>query len=279
MYNLLISIGIAAAAFAVGALVTSSAVAGIAPAALALVIAYFFLARRTYKQVEVVAQTAMGELQTAQQDPSAIDRASKLIEAALPLGKWQFLVESQLHGQLGQLAFMKANMKQSTDFSAAKGHLLQSWTRDWLSQTILAVVLFEEKQHTEALERLEGAKSGGSDQALFWGVWAWMAKATGKDDVALKVLSEALEKHKNHEALTAFRDAAANDRALPIEVFSPQWFQFFPKHIQKLPYEEQMKLMGANAPQMNRAQRRAMKRGAQPQQQKKGGYSIPHPRR
>ena len=279
MYNLLISIGIAAAAFAVGALVTSSAVAGIAPAALALVIAYFFLARRTYKQVEVVAQTAMGELQTAQQDPSAIDRASKLIEAALPLGKWQFLVESQLHGQLGQLAFMKANMKQSTDFSAAKGHLLQSWTRDWLSQTILAVVLFEEKQHTEALERLEGAKSGGSDQALFWGVWAWMAKATGRDDVALKVLSEALEKHKNHEALTAFRDAAANDRALPIEVFSPQWFQFFPKHIQKLPYEEQMKLMGANAPQMNRAQRRAMKRGAQPQQQKKGGYSIPHPRR
>lgn len=280
MYNLLISLGIALACFAVGFLVTTSAVASIAPASIGLVAAYFLLARRTYKQVETVAQTAMGELANAQQDPSAIDRASTLISAALPLGKWQFLVTSQLHGQLGQLAFMKANMKQSKDFSEAKSHLVQSWTRDWLSQTILAVVLHEEKQPTEALERLEGAKSGGSDQALYWGVYAWIAKAAGKDDVALKVLSEGLDKKKNHDGLLAFRDAAANDKALPIEVFSPQWFQFFPMHIQKLPYQEQMKLMGANAPQMNRAQRRAMKKGVDPQQQaKKGKYNIPHPRR
>ena len=280
MYNLLISLGIALACFALGALVTSSAVAGIAPAALGLVIGYFFLARRTYKQVEGVAQTAMAELANAQQDPSAIDRATALISTALPLGKWQFLVASQLEGQLGQLAFMKANMKQSKDLSIAKGHLLKSWTRDWLSQTILAVVLFEEKQHTESLERLEGAKSGGSDQPLFWAVWAWIAKASGKDDLALKVLAEGLEKKKGHEGLIAFRDAAANNQALPIEAFSPQWFQFFPMHIQKLSYADQMKLMGANAPQMSRAQRRAMKRGADPQNQpKKGAYNIPHPRR
>ncbi len=279
MYNLLISLGIAAACYAVGALVASSAVAGIFPAVLGAVVAYFLLARRTYKQVEEVAQSAMVHLQTAQQDPSAIDRATALIEAGLPLGKWQFLVESQLHGQLGQLAFMKSNMKQSKDFSKAKGHLVQSWTRDWLSQTILAVVLFEESQHTEALERLEGAKSGGSGQALYWGVYAYIAKAAGKSDLCLSVLGEGLKKNEKNEALTAFRDAAANDKALPIEVFSPQWFQFFPMHIQKLPYEEQMKLMGANAPQMNRAQRRAMKKGAQPQEQKKGKYNIPHPRR
>lgn len=279
MYNLLISLGIALACFAVGAGATQSPVMGIAPAALGLVIAYFFLARRTYKQVEGIAKVAMEQLQDAQQDPSAIDRASEMIRSALPLGKWQFLVGAQLEGQLGQLAFMKANMKQSKDLSAAKAHLTRSWTRDWLSQTILAVVLFEEKQPTEALERLAGARSGGSGQALYWAVYAYIAKASGDEDLCLQVLNEGLEKNKGHEGLTAFRDAAANQKALPIQAFSPQWFQFFPKHIQKLSYQEQMALMGANAPQMGRAQRRAMKRGAQPQQQKKGGYSIPHPRR
>ena len=279
MYNLLISLGIAAVAFAIGALAMSSPVAGIAPALLALVGAYFFLARRTYKQIEAVATEAMGLLQTAQQDPSAIDRASAMIKEALPRSKWQFLVGKQLHGQLGQLAYMKANMRQSKDFEETKSHLLQSWTRDWLSQTILAVILFHEKQYTDALARMEGAKSGGSGQALYWGIYAYIAKASGDLDKCLAVLKEGLDANKEHEGLTAFRDAAANQAALPIQVFSPNWFQFFPLHIQKLPYEEQRKLMGANAPELSRAQRRAMKRGAKPQQQKKGAYNIPHPRR
>ena len=279
MYNLLIALGVAAVAFGAGALATASAVAGIIPALLALVGVYFLLARRTYKQIEAVAQQAMGLLESAQQDPSAIDRASTIIKSALPKSKWQFLVGRQLQGQLGQLAYMKANMRQSKDFSEAKGHLLKSWTRDWLSQTILAVVLHKEKQSTEALGRMEGAKSGGSGQALYWAIYAWIAKASGDVDRCLAVLKEGLDANKEHDGLTQFRDAAANGSELPIQAFSPQWFQFFPLHIQKLPYEEQRKLMGANAPEMNRAQRRAMKRGAKPQQQKKGGYNIPHPRR
>ena len=104
-------------------------------------------------------------------------------------------------------------------------------------------------------------------------------RALHQSDVALKVLNDGLDKNKDHAGLKAFRDAVANNQALPIQAFSPQWFQFFPMHIQKLPYAEQMKLMGANAPELSRAQRRAMKRGAEPQQQSKGKYNIPHPRR
>jgi hypothetical protein len=279
MYNLLIALGIAAVTFAIGAAVTASAVAGIIPAVLALVGVYFLLARRTYKQIEGVAKEAMELLQSAQQDPSAIDRASAMIKGALPMAKWQFLVSSQLQGQLGQLVYMKANMRQSSDFSEAKGHLVQAWTRDWLSQTILAVVLHQEKQSTEALECMEKAKGGGSGQALYWAIYAWIAKASGDVDKCLAVLKDGIEANKEHDGLIQFRDAAANGNALPIQAFSPQWFQFFPLHIQKLPYEEQRKLMGANAPEMSRAQRRAMTRGAKPQQQKKGAYTIPPPRR
>ena len=84
MYNLLISLAIAAACYALGAFV-SGAVAGILPAVLGLTVSYFVLARRTYKQVETIAQSAMGLLQNAQQDPSAIDKAMGIIEGALSL--------------------------------------------------------------------------------------------------------------------------------------------------------------------------------------------------
>lgn len=282
MYNLGIALGVALVCFVLGALV-SSPVAGILPAIIGLVAAYFVLARRTFKQVEGVATAAMTELQTAQSDPSAIDRAMVILTNALPLAKWQFLVGSQLHGQLGQLSYMKANMRRSTDFSDAKSHLVHAWNRDWLSQTIFAVILHEEKQHTEALQRLSDAKAGGSGQALFWGVYGYIAKAAGNDDLCLKVLQEGLNANKGSEPLTAFRDAAANGHALPIQAFSPQWFQFFPTHIQKLSYDEQMKLMGQHqqeAPKPNRATRRHQSK-AQPVDAdgKKSVYQFPHPRR
>ena len=51
MYNLIISLTFAAAAFAVGVATTSTLVAGFIPGTIALLIAYFLLARRTGSKV------------------------------------------------------------------------------------------------------------------------------------------------------------------------------------------------------------------------------------
>ena len=279
MYNLLISLGIAAVLFAIGMGVGGSAVAGIVPAVLGAGVAYFFLARRSFKQLEVAAQQAMVHLQTVQQDPSGIDRAKAVLETARPVGKWQFLIGAQVEGQLGQLEYMRCNLTQSKDLSVAKAHLVKAWKRDWMSQAVLACVLHKDKQPKEAMERLDGAKWSGSNQPIYWALYAWIAKASGDEDRTLRVLEEGLKSNERHAGLLAFRDAAANGKALPIEAFSPQWFQFFPMHIQKLPYSKQMELMGANAPPMNRQQRRQMKKGGGQAAPKKGRYQPPHPRR
>ena len=62
MYNLLIAGGAALVAYAVGALAVSW-VAGFVPALLVFVGAWFFLARRTGRQVEVIAKAAMAHMQ------------------------------------------------------------------------------------------------------------------------------------------------------------------------------------------------------------------------
>ena len=62
MYNLLITLGIASAFFALGMVVAGTLVAGFVPGLIALVISYFLLARRTGKAFQLVAERAAAEL-------------------------------------------------------------------------------------------------------------------------------------------------------------------------------------------------------------------------
>jgi hypothetical protein len=73
MRNLLQSLVLAAAIFVVAGLLTSSWVAGIAPALLAGGVLYFVLARRSFKAFEAIVTEAMGLLAGAQANPAKID--------------------------------------------------------------------------------------------------------------------------------------------------------------------------------------------------------------
>ena len=279
MYNLLISLGIGAVLYILAAVVGGGWLADIIPAMLGLGIGYFLLARRTFKQFEAIATGAVAELQNVQADPSALDRAKAQLKGAFPLAKWQFLINQQLNGQLGQLCYMGDIMKRRTTHKEAREYLEKSWSRDWTSQLTLAVIQYKSKEHDAALKRLEDSKSMGSGQIIYWGIWAWMAKDRKQDDKALSILAEALKKHENAAPLVGMRDAIANQKALDISAFGQTWFQFFPEHFQQLPVAKQMEMMGQGAPQMNRAQRRAASRGVAPQQAPANGPFRPHPRR
>ena len=65
MYNLIISLVFATAAFAVGVATTSTFVAGFIPGSIALLISYFLLARRTGGKFRVVAERAVAEVTRA----------------------------------------------------------------------------------------------------------------------------------------------------------------------------------------------------------------------
>jgi hypothetical protein len=85
MYNLLIALAIASAFFALGMIVAGTLVAGFVPGILALMVAYFILARRSGRAFQTIAERAAVEFQQGRFEPGL-----KLMESALVMSCWQF---------------------------------------------------------------------------------------------------------------------------------------------------------------------------------------------
>lgn len=245
MYNLAIALGIALLAYVLGAAVAGW-LAGILPAVLAAGIAYFVLARRTGKQLEVLMTEAGDAIQKGK-----IERGRKLMEQGFALGKWQFLVAEQIHAQLGALDYLQRR------FDSARGHLEKAWSRNWMSQAMLACLDHREGKHDAALKRMEDTVGPGGKDPTFWALYAWLALEAGDSDRALGVLTQGLKKNDSSEALKALADQVRNKKRIKpqkaFSAFAPGWYQFFPEHI---PRSQMMQMQG----------------------QKQGGYSYPAPR-
>ena len=170
MYNLLIALALGAAAFVGGWRWLNSLTAGVIPGTLVLGIAYFYLARRTGRQLQALMETAMAEFQAQR-----VEKGRKIVEAGFALSRWQFMVEGQLHAQLGAIAYLQR------DFKTARTHLSKTWTRNWHAQAMLSCIDHREKKHQDAVERMEKAKGGGKKDPpdygggrIFEGAGSWV---------------------------------------------------------------------------------------------------------
>lgn len=246
MYNLLLAGAASLVAFVIG-FFAAGWVAGIVPALAAFAGAWFFLARRTGKQVEAAAMAAMAQFQAGN-----MNGARELLRAALPLGKWQIFVEPQLHGQLGVIDYLEAcslvMQRQPTaskpKFADAKAELEQSWSRDWRSRTYLACVYHRENNTDQAVKVFTDAESVGSSEALFWAVWAYVLNEAKRREEALKVLGRALAALPKHAGLLAVQEAMTNRKRPDFKVFGEPWYQFFPEHIPQEVLIEQARAAG-----------------------------------
>lgn len=251
MYNLLIALGLGVLAFVVGALATDSIVAGILPFILASGVAYFFLARRTGRQLEELFKRAMTALEAQR-----VDEAREIFNQGFALDKWQFLVGAQLHAQLGSLDYMQQRYQE------ARPHLEKAWVRHWPAQVMLAIMDFRDKNFAASLARMERTVAAGKGDALFWGLYVWMAAESGDKDKALRVGDQALKQHGSSEGLKEMVDALRNGKRLKFKAFGQQWYQYFPEHISQRELLELAQQLRA--------------KGQLPQ--RKGAYSPPPPK-
>jgi len=272
MYNLLISIAVGAVLFVVTGLIGGSWLAGAIPALLGLGIVYFLLARRSGQQLQAIMERAMAEFQSLEghAQPRTQREANQLMalqkekikagraimEEGFKLSRWQFLVDQQIHAQLGAIEYMQQN------YDTARGHLEKAWSRQWQAQAMLACMDFRDRDIDAALTRMKATEGPGGSDALFWGIHAWIAYKGGQREEALAVLSRGLEKHEGSAALKGMKKALANKKPVRMDAFAPGWYQFFPEDM----------------PQAKEAAANARKHGQAPNQ-RRGGYSFPHPRR
>ncbi len=220
MYNLLISLVIAALAFSLGMVVAGHWVAGFVPAVLALGIAYVILARRTGNKLQAVMDRAMALVQKQR-----FDEASRVIEAARPLGRWQFLVATQIDGQLGALAYLQK------DYKKAKPYLERSFSRNWVAKAMLAAIEYRERKLDRAVRIMEKISGPAKKEAVFWGLYAYMLVERGKRDQSLDVLARGMKAMPDSEALKAMRNMVSNKKKLRMKIFGQMWYTFFPEHM------------------------------------------------
>jgi len=240
MYNLLISIAIAAASFGLGMSVAGHWIAGFLPAVLALFISYFLLARRTSSQLQAVLELTTKALQRQR-----VDDARRLLDGARSLGRWQFLVEAQIEAQLGALAYLER------DFGRARKHLEKAFSRNWSAQGMLASIYFREGEVDKAVERLEKASGFAKKEALFWGLYGYILAQSKRQDEALAVVARGLKVMPDNEALKGLQKAISNRRKIRMKAFGQSWYSFFPEQFPARRYQHQAQ-QGRGFPQPRR---------------------------
>jgi hypothetical protein len=147
MYNLLLSIAAGVAVGVALALGTElGVVAAIFPGVLATAIAYFVLARRSWKQLEKIFEAMQREVQAQK-----LDKAIQTLQGGFVLAPWQFLVGSQLHSNIGILYYLKQ------DLDAALPHLEKSFSKNWLARGMLAATRYRKRDLDGATKVLDEA--------------------------------------------------------------------------------------------------------------------------
>ena len=223
MYNLLI-------AFAAGVVVTVAVrlaglplLAGIIPGVLVFIGVYILLARRIAEKLKALVNTAQKELQTisSQRDRDAkVAKAVKTLEQGLQYDRWQIMVASQVHGQIGILHYM---MK---DYAAAEPHLAQASNRDPMAQAMRGALYYQRKEYGPMTEAFERAVKAGKKEGLVWAVYGWCLQQSKERDKAIGVLGRAVAANPSDEKLKSALTALQNDKRMKMKAWEPMWWQF-----------------------------------------------------
>src|SRR4051812_14546543 len=129
MINLAVSLGLGILVAVVIRLLGFPIYAGVIPGTIVFLGVFVVLGRRTFNQIQKLMTQVQTELQSippnAKERKVRVDKVVKMLEAALPLGRWQFLVEGQIWGQIGSLKYL------FDDYEGAQDAFAKANSRDY----------------------------------------------------------------------------------------------------------------------------------------------------
>jgi len=230
MYNLLIALGASVATtlafgFALGG-GSFSIWYGIVPGLLVLVVGYVWLARRTMSDVQEYVEKAQQQVQSQN-----VDAAVETLKRAYPLADWQFLVEAQIDGQIGQILY---SAKRLDD---AKPYLEGAISKNWVARAMLGVFHYKNQNYEQMREVFEEACVANDDKPLVWNLYAYcLWKSRNRSD-AIDVLNRALENNEDDKKTRDNLNALKNGNKMKMRGWGNMWYQF---HLDRPP-QQQMK--------------------------------------
>ncbi|MBI5509323.1 MAG: hypothetical protein HY903_11275 [Deltaproteobacteria bacterium] len=243
MRNIMMALGIGvlvfAALFVPGLLRLGES---IVPGALATLVAYFVLARRSFKTVETIFNEAAKSLTSM---PPKFDLAIGTMEKAYALAPYQIGIRSQVDAQIGVIYFLQQEFNKATPYlqrALGFGH--------WIAGAMLGVVYYKRKDHAEMKKTFDIVIKRAKDQGLAWTLYAYLLCQIGEREAAQKLLAEAVKKTKNDDKVKEALLAVQNDKKIKMKAYKEQWYQF---HLERPPMDYQQVAIGGR---MSKAMRR-----------------------
>jgi tetratricopeptide (TPR) repeat protein len=216
MINLALSIAAAIVAFLAFRLSGLPTLPSLLPALVGLIATYVLLARRTVKQLDVLMNKVQAELQARKPD-----RAVAALEAAFPLGRWQFLVDGQLHGQIGILLYIQKK------FDEAEPHLKQAFIKIGTARAMLGAQQYRRKEWAEMEATFDAALKANKNEGLLYAVYAWCEDKRGERKKAIEILQRGVNENPSDEKLKNLLIRTQNDKRMKLEAWGEQWWQFW----------------------------------------------------
>jgi tetratricopeptide (TPR) repeat protein len=223
MFNLLISFVAGLAVVLLIKLLGFSVWAGLIPAAVVFIGIFIVLARRSFMQLQGVLQKVQTELSTLnankKEQQVKADKAVKILEEALPLGKWQFMVEGEIQGQIGMVKHLfKDHEGAMNAFQKANG-------RNYFAKAMQAAIFYQRKDFASMTAAFEEATKHGSKESLMWAAYAWCLIQNKETDKAMQVLGRGVAANPADEKLKKALTALQNDKRLKMTPWEPMWWQ------------------------------------------------------
>lgn len=206
------------------------------PAVLVALVAYFVLARRTFRALQRIVGESGQALQTV---PPRVQQAIATLQRGYPLAREQLGVRSQLDAQLGILHFV------TRDYNRAQPLLARSYLYSpWLAGAMLGVVQYKKKDVAEMKRTFGIVTRKGKKQGLAWNLYAYLLLQLGERDEAQRVLTEGVRQAgatdpRLAEALLALQ----NGRRFKMRAYKEQWYQF---HLENPPAAYQQAPRGSS---------------------------------
>jgi len=220
MYNVAISVALAAASFGLVALLLSP-VAAIIPATMVFALAWWLLSRRIAKQVEEEMKALVPLLQARKVE----EAKAKIASVQKRYGRWQILLERQLDAQVGMIDYLQ--MK----FDAALPKLEKGKFRNWNALVCIGAIHHRKGRKEQAYESLASAAKVAPKESVVYLVWATLLTRDGKRTEALQALDGGLKAMPDSEHLKNLRNRVANKKKIDTKQFPQTWYQFFPEEL------------------------------------------------
>lgn len=179
-------------------------------------VVFIILTRKATKELEALNEKAQKALYSQN-----FDRALRIYESGLSLGKKSPFITGQIHGLIGMIHYIRR------DHDKAKVSLMRSSSMNWVSKGMLAVIYMNEKNYTEMEKSFKTVITAGRKEGLAWSLYAYCLDRIGRKEDALKVLEDGNKKLKEaDDRIKSNILELKNGRKMRMKSFGEAWYQF-----------------------------------------------------